>query len=124
MNPTASIIAAAFLIALCGQALAENAAGTAQASTQRDVQRGHQIFMQDGCYECHGTVGQGGAAGPRIAPEPMPVEAIIAYLRRPAGQMPPFSPKVLSDDEIRDIHAYLSSVPGGKPNDLNQVIGH
>jgi mono/diheme cytochrome c family protein len=89
---------AALLLALTPAARAEDAA------------HGRKLFMTDGCYECHGTVGQGGAAAPRIAPDPMDAQAIAAYVRRPAGQMPPYSAKVLSDADIGDIHAYLASI--------------
>jgi len=33
------------------------------------------------------------------------------YVRQPAGQMPRFSRQVLSDAELADIFAFLSSVP-------------
>jgi mono/diheme cytochrome c family protein len=76
-----------------------------------DVQHGHQLFLADGCSQCHGTVGQGGAAGPRIAPDPIPAEAIAGYIRDPSGEMPPYSVQVLDDRGIADIQAYLASLP-------------
>ena len=33
-----------------------------------DAGNGKRLFMADGCYMCHGTVGQGGSSGPRLAP--------------------------------------------------------
>jgi ubiquinol-cytochrome c reductase cytochrome c subunit len=87
-----------------------------------DAVHGHKLFLADGCFECHGTVGQGGSAAPRIAPDPMPAEAISAYIRKPSGQMPPYSPKVLSEADIADIHAYLASIR--KPDvDVGKVLG-
>jgi mono/diheme cytochrome c family protein len=74
--------------------------------------RGHALFMRDGCYECHGTVGQGAVTGPRLAPDAPDLETMTGYLRAPSGQMPPYSPKVISDADIADIHAYLVSVKG------------
>ena len=71
-----------------------------------DVEKGKALFLKNGCYECHGTVGQGGT-GPRIAPR----TGSIAYIRKPAAQMPPYTPKVLSDSEVADIQAYLMSIP-------------
>jgi mono/diheme cytochrome c family protein len=84
-------------------------ASPAGAQTAGDANRGHALFMTDGCYECHGTVGQGGP-GSRVAPEPLPAAAIAAYIRNPTGEMPPFTSKVVSDADVRDIHAYLATV--------------
>ncbi len=71
-----------------------------------DVAKGKALFMKNGCYECHGTVGQGGT-GPRIAPR----TGSIAYVRKPAAQMPPYTAKVMSDADLADVLAYLMSIP-------------
>ncbi len=71
-----------------------------------DVAKGKALYMKNGCYECHGTVGQGGT-GPRLAPR----TASLAYVRKPAGQMPPYTPKVMPDAELLDVQAYLMSIP-------------
>lgn len=111
------LLGAATVFALIALPLAaQNAAPSspAQTSTNQnagDVQHGHQLFLADGCSECHGTVGEGGAAGPRIAPNPMEADSIARYIRDPHGEMPPYSVKVLDDRGIQDIQAYLGSVP-------------
>jgi mono/diheme cytochrome c family protein len=75
--------------------------------------RGHDLFLADGCSECHGTVGQGSrVAGPRLAPQTLPFEAFLQVLRHPISDMPPYVDKMLSDADARDIHAYLQSIPG------------
>jgi mono/diheme cytochrome c family protein len=79
----------------------------------QDADRGKRLFMADGCYECHGTVGQGGAA-PRLAPDPFPAMALSGYIRKPAGVMPPYAQTVLSDQDAADIQAYLASIPQPK----------
>jgi ubiquinol-cytochrome c reductase cytochrome c subunit len=71
-----------------------------------DATKGKALFMKNGCYECHGTVGQGGT-GPRIAPR----TASIAYIRKPAAQMPPYTAKVMSDADLADVLAYLMTIP-------------
>jgi ubiquinol-cytochrome c reductase cytochrome c subunit len=71
-----------------------------------DAAKGKTLYMKIGCYECHGTVGQGGT-GPRLAPR----TASLAYVRKPAGQMPPYTAKVMSDSELADVQAYLMSIP-------------
>ena len=76
---------------------------------------GKKLFTKYGCYECHGTQGQGTTAGARLAPKPIALAALIAYVRRPAGQMPPYTAKVVSDAELADIRAYLASIPDPPP---------
>jgi len=76
---------------------------------------GKQIFTSYGCYQCHGYVGQGGAAGVRIAPPPISLKAVMAYIRQPTGQMPPYTSKVVSDQDVADIYAYLQSIPAPPP---------
>jgi len=78
-----------------------------------NAEAGKRIFTQDGCYECHGREGQGAAqgAGPRIGPPQLSLEALIKYVRQPTGQMPPYTSKVLSDQDLADIYAYLQSRP-------------
>ena len=77
--------------------------------------RGKTIFLKYGCYECHGTQGQGTTAGARLAPKPIALAALIAYVRQPKGQMPPYTAKVVSDAELSDIRAYLASIPEPPP---------
>jgi mono/diheme cytochrome c family protein len=87
------------------------AAGTAQAAPAGNVENGKKIFASYGCYECHGYVAQGGAAGPRLAPRPLAFAAFSKYLRRPTAQMPPYTPKVVSEKDLADIYAFLQSIP-------------
>lgn len=77
-----------------------------------DPEAGQVRFMRVGCYECHGTVGQGGA-GMRLVPLPLPWIGFQIYVRRPGGQMPAYSDKVLGDADLADIYAYLKSIPEG-----------
>jgi mono/diheme cytochrome c family protein len=89
------------------------------AAANGSVDHGHSLFLKDGCSLCHGTVGQGGAAGPRIGAMPPPVAYMMTYIRNPTGEMPPYTSKVVSDDDVRDIHAYLASVP--KPLGVDKI---
>lgn len=80
------------------------------ASTEvRNPPQGKALYVQFSCAACHGTVGQGGA-GPRLAPDPLPLEAFAAYLRHPGGVMPPYSAEALSDADVKRIHAYLGRI--------------
>jgi len=81
-------------------------------STAGNAQNGKRIYASYGCYECHGREGQGSKlTGPRIAPDPTEFSAFVQYIRQPAGQMPPYTSKVLSDTELADIYAFLKSLP-------------
>jgi len=79
-----------------------------------DAANGKVLFTKIGCYECHGYAGQGGRAGARIVPNPFKVEDLIRYVRRPAGEMPAYTEKVVPDRDLRDIYAYLKSFPPPK----------
>lgn len=80
-----------------------------------DIERGRQLFMTNGCYSCHGTVGQGSerSGAPKLAPDPYPFEAFQVLVRTPREAMPRFDAKYLSDEQLRLIHRYLSSLPKG-----------
>jgi len=77
-----------------------------------NAQKGKQLFESYGCYQCHGREAQGGAGtGPRLAPKPIPFANLTKYVRHPTGQMPPYTAKVVSDQDLADIYAFLSSRP-------------
>jgi len=84
---------------------------TATGAFAQDVAAGEEAFIRVGCYTCHGYQGQGANTGPRIAPGPLPLEAFNTFLRQTSGDMPPYTPAVLSDDEVANIHAYLATMP-------------
>ena len=87
----------------------------AQTPANGNTDNGKKLFVKLGCYTCHGYQGQGGSAGAKLAPKPIAAAALIAYVRHPAGSMPPFTAKVVSDGDLRDIHAFLESVPAPPP---------
>ncbi len=77
-----------------------------------NVEKGKQLYTSYGCYECHGRQAQGSrTSGPRLAPNPIAFSAVEKYLRQPKGQMPPYTSKVVSDADLRDIYAFLKSLP-------------
>ena len=83
--------------------------------SQDSAANGKTLFTKYGCYECHGTQGQGTTAGARLAPKPIALAALIAYVRQPKGQMPPYTRKVVSDAELAAIRAYLATIPDPPP---------
>jgi mono/diheme cytochrome c family protein len=82
-------------------------------------EKGKELFVKNGCWQCHGFVGQGGGAGPRIAPDPMPLEAMSGFIRNSNRAMPPYREAVLPEADLKEIHAYLASVP--KPADPKSI---
>jgi|SRR5579883_2208519 len=96
---------------------------TAQSATSGNAEKGKQLFMKQNCYYCHGTTGQGGRDGARIAQTALNVQGLIRYVRKPAGAMPAFTEKILSDQELTDIYAYLKSLPAAKaPKDVPLLL--
>ena len=80
-----------------------------------DPVTGKKLFLTVGCYQCHGTLGQGGGrAGPRLAPNALPANLILRQLRRPAANMPVYTTADLSDAQAGDIIAYLHSIKPGR----------
>ena len=76
-----------------------------------NAENGKTLFIKNGCYQCHNYQGQGGAAGARLAPNPLPFRAFVNYVRSPRGDMPPYTAKVMSEQDLADVHAYLRSRP-------------
>ena len=85
-----------------------------QTAPAGNAEKGKQLFMKQNCYYCHGTAGQGGRDGARIAQTSLNLQGVIRYVRKPAGAMPAFTEKILSDEELTDIYAYLKSWPAAK----------
>jgi mono/diheme cytochrome c family protein len=88
----------------------------AEEEATGDAKRGKQLFAENGCWKCHGYNAQGGGIfGPRIGPNFRPWPLVKMYVRAPAGDMPPFSEKVLPDKDLFDIWTYFNTVPGPRP---------
>jgi len=83
------------------------------AALGADAARGKILFTQKyGCFQCHGTVGQGSPiTGPKLAPNPMPYEALASFVRTTNRQMPPYKEAVLPNEDLQDMYAYLQSIP-------------
>ena len=86
--------------------------GSGVALAQGDAAKGKEAYMKYGCWQCHGTMGQGSpVSGPKLAPDPIPLEAMSAFIRNSRRAMPPYREAVLPNQDLEDIHAYLSSIP-------------
>ena len=98
---------AAGLVFGCGGALAASA------------EKGKAAYVQHGSWACHGFQGQGGVTGPKLAPDPMAIEAFTAFVRTTDRAMPPYMEAILSNEDLADIHAYLQTIP--KPADYKSI---
>jgi mono/diheme cytochrome c family protein len=81
-----------------------------------DPENGQQLFREYGCYECHLSHGQGSrVTGARLGPPQIPLSGFISYVRAPSGEMPPYTQRTVSDQELSDMFAFLKSVPQPAP---------
>jgi ubiquinol-cytochrome c reductase cytochrome c subunit len=88
--------------------------GSTAALAAGDANKGKAAFTKYGCWQCHGTLGQGSPiTGPKLAPDPMPLAAMSSFIRNSSRTMPPYREAVLPNSDLEDIHAYLSSIPKG-----------
>jgi mono/diheme cytochrome c family protein len=94
-------LTAAILLSVGAIALASDGGGSATA--------GRALYFKDGCVYCHGGVGQGGAAPPLVG-SLFPIEAFAWQVRNPSNEMPPYTKKVLSDQQLADIYAFVKTL--------------
>jgi mono/diheme cytochrome c family protein len=86
----------------------------ALAQSTGNADNGKRLFLRDGCWECHGYAGQGGRDGARIANTPLTAPQLTRYVRRPSGTMPAYIDRVITDEELADIWAYIKTLPAPK----------
>ena len=115
--PTATVLTMFSALALLVVAEATSAQeavpnGPVATDAHTSADRGRAIYSSIGCSHCHGHFGQGGP-GRKLAPYPLPLTLFSNYVRHPTGDMPPYASAILSEAQMADIHAYLSSIPVG-----------
>jgi mono/diheme cytochrome c family protein len=100
-----------------GLGLAALAAGLVigHAALAADAAKGKIDFTEKyGCFQCHGTEGQGStatSAGKVLSRTQLPYEAFANFVRTTNRSMPPYREQVLPNADLQDIYAYLQSVP-------------
>ena len=102
--------AAADQQAASDQAAAANPfAGNAEA-----VKSGRQIFLDTGCYNCHGFEAKGGGIAPDLTASKLDAQQMFRTVHdgRPGTLMPSWG-KQLSSDEIWKVVTYLRSLRPG-----------
>jgi mono/diheme cytochrome c family protein len=86
-----------------------------------NAESGKQLYVSAGCRLCHNGDGQGGGPGPALAPHPNMIAfaAFVHQCRQPSNNMPPYTSKVMSDQQLADIYSYLQKLP--KPPDASSI---
>ena len=88
----------------------------AAQTTSGDKKNGERLYVENGCFQCHGYGGQGGLAGARLAQTKLTLAAFTAFVRNPpSGGMPPYRAKVMSDQELADVYAHIQTFPAPPP---------
>ncbi len=110
MTVRVALVAVAVLVVVASAA-AQTAAPSAQTTSppSGNAQNGKAVYLKYSCYACHGYDGHGGA-GARLVPMRMNLPGFTAYIKNPR-QMPPYSARVLSDEQAADLWAYVKSLP-------------
>ena len=100
------------------------AAAAQMGPVNGDAEAGAQLYYDHGCYGCHGFSGYGrkdlnNTGSPWLTNE----EIFRAFLRArsdvapllPSTDMPNYPANSLSDAMVRDIYAYVRSMPDNRP---------
>jgi mono/diheme cytochrome c family protein len=113
MKRVSGLLGAACIVALGMVGFAQ-----AQDAPTGDAANGQRVYLADGCFTCHGRLGEGGnyyGTTPVLAKTELPYEGFVQQLRDPVRVMPPFTAAVVSDKEAADIFAFLKTLPGRRP---------
>ena len=110
IEPRRIALSIAAMLLLVAGPMARAQEPAARPAAAGNVENGKKLYKDVGCWQCHGYAAQGGG-GPKIGPNPLPLAGLMRYIRKPSGQMPPYTAKVLKDSEVADIHAFLQTIP-------------
>ena len=95
---------ALLLLGACGASASEQAPG--------DAARGASLWANSACVGCHGLDAEGSTAGPALIDTPLTVHDMTDIMRRGTPGMPQYPASQISDDDLRDLHAwFLNPVP-------------
>ena len=87
---------------------------TETTEDQGDPAAGKTVFASAGCASCHTLADAGATAevGPNLDAASPSYDKVVERVTNGQGVMPPFK-DTLSDQQISDVAAYVSSVAGG-----------
>jgi mono/diheme cytochrome c family protein len=99
------------LLAPCisaGVASGQKAAST-PATQAADPKKGAELYLKNGCWECHGYTGATGTGAPLVLTS-LNATGFMNYIRNPrTNNMPLYSSKVISDADAADLFAYIKT---------------
>jgi mono/diheme cytochrome c family protein len=93
---------------LQGGRVPTSAATASPGAQPSQAQPGNVAFARI-CESCHGREGRNGLA-PALVPMTRSANEVLAIVREGIGQMPPVSPRELSDADVGQIVDYLRSL--------------
>ena len=112
------------MLILAALGAAGNAAAQTQGAVDGDAKAGAQVYFEHGCYGCHGYSGYGrkdlnNTGSPLLINE----DVFRAFLRGradvaplfPVTDMPNYPANALPDEQVRDLYAYIRSMPPNSP---------
>ncbi len=88
-------------------------AETTPAGAAGDPAAGKAVFASAGCVSCHtlADAGATGTVGPNLDEKQPPAALVVDRVTNGKGVMPPFH-GTLTEQQIKDVAAYVSSVAG------------
>ena len=91
----------------------ETGGTTTEGSAAGDAAAGKQVFESAGCASCHtlADAGATGTVGPNLDEAKPPATLVVDRVTNGMGAMPSFEGQ-LSETQIQDVAAYVSSVAG------------
>ncbi|MEE9201854.1 MAG: cytochrome c [Dehalococcoidia bacterium] len=103
-----------FALAACGGGATP---APAPAPAQGDAAQGAALFVSLQCNRCHGDTAQGGTFPgrddvivPKIGANARTFEDFTKQIRTPKQYMPPVNESKVSDSQLRDIYAWITSL--------------
>ena len=97
-----------------GTTTEEETTTEADGGTEGDAEAGAQLFADNGCGNCHTleAAGTTGTTGPNLDEVQPSFDAAVEQITNGGGVMPAFG-ESLSDQQIRDLAAYVVESSGG-----------
>jgi mono/diheme cytochrome c family protein len=76
-----------------------------------DTAHGKTLYAVN-CASCHGATGTEGGVGPSLKGEKgkKDLAAAVAWIKNPKPPMPKLYPSPLSDNDVRDVAAYVETL--------------
>jgi mono/diheme cytochrome c family protein len=84
-----------------------------------DAKKGADLYLKNGCWECHGYAGATGTGAPLVLTS-LNATGFMNYIRGPrTNNMPLYSAKVITDADAANLFAYIKTFK--KPPEAKDV---